>query len=129
MIKTLFLFSFLSFCIASFAEGTNEETTISSNEATPVKSTVNSDSNSEGIVNAFRCTGNQVICRTGPGKQYSQVIYDGQRMYLNKGDIVLDGHRVKNGYRLVFFPGEGEGDFWIATQYLKACKWDDGYVY
>lgn len=41
----------------------------------------------------------------------------------------IASHRVKNGYRLVFFPGEGERDFWVAVQYLKACKWDDGYVY
>ena len=84
---------------------------------------------SEGMRTAYMVTGNRVIVRSGPGKQYSQRYVDGHPFYVNKGDI-LGGGKVKNGYREVYvFNGNPDEYGWVAVQYLKKTRWDDGYDY
>lgn len=83
-------------------------------------------------VDAYMVTGNRVILRSGPGKQYPQVRdYDGRGVYFNKGAIMLPGPKgVRNGYRQVYEPNSDECyTGWIAVQYLKKTRWDDGYDY
>lgn len=78
-------------------------------------------------VSAYKVTGDRVIFRTGPGKQYRQL----NGIYFYKGDILLPGGKgVKNGYRHVYIPnGNPDEVGWVAVQYLKSTRWNDGYSY
>ncbi len=69
----------------------------------------------------YTCTGNNVILRTGPGKQYSQVRTEWGRVYLNKGDWCFSTGRAQNGYMPVTAGLEGYGDVygWISTRYIR----------
>ena len=99
---------------------------VSDKQATDIQKT-------EGSVKAYRVTGDRVIVRKGPGKQYGQVQSCGRPYYVNKGDIMLPGYKgVKNGYRYVYEPGTEDDQNrygWVSTQYLKATTWDGGYYY
>lgn len=100
-------------------------------EAITQTSTTAESNDVDRYVDAYRVTGDRVIFRTGPGKQYKQVrYYDGAPIYFYKGDIVLPAYKgVKNGYRHVFIPNSDIDSGWVAVQYLKYVKWDDGYDY
>ena len=85
---------------------------------------------SQGYRTAYKVTGDRVIYRSGPGKQYGQVRdLGGRPVYFNKGDILLPGNGgVRNGFRNVGIPND-ELDGWVSVKYLKKVKWNDGYVY
>lgn len=84
-------------------------------------------------VDAYKVTGDRVILRSGPGKQYAQKRdYNGHGVYFYKGDILLPGPKaVRNGYRQVYVPNSDEQYYsgWVAVQYLQKVRWDDGYDY
>lgn len=77
----------------------------------------------------FVCTGNNVIVRTGPGKNYKAVNGVGGahctsgRILLAKGEHVLNGKVMKNGYVKVSCadPSLCWDEGWVASQYLKAA--------
>lgn len=82
----------------------------------------------------YRCTGQNVYVRQGPGKNYSPVHYSGahcsdetQPYMLSKGQIVVGTGAVKNGFIKVeecpisFYLYWGDG--WVSAQYLvKAAR-------
>lgn len=83
-------------------------------------------------VDAYKVTGDRVILRSGPGKQYAQKRnYEGRAIYFYKGDILLPGPKgVRNGYRDVYVPNsDAEYGGWVSVQYLQKTRWDDGYDY
>lgn len=81
----------------------------------------------------YRVTGDRVIARTGPGKQYKQATYsnqafDGRPAYLYKEDVMEGAGEVRNGYMKVVYcdcnGGEENTSFdddyaWVSVQYLK----------
>lgn len=128
MKKKIFAIALASICIFAFANNTDKSESPTANSTEPAAVEIQSP---EKIINALQITGNRVIARIGPGKQYRQTRYDNKPVYFNKGDIVLPvGKKVVNGYRQVFIPNnEFDENLWVAVQYLKAVKWDDGYEY
>ena len=81
----------------------------------------------------YVCTGDNVLVRKGPGKNYPvnegfTNWYQTKKRYgrLCKGDIVALASERKNGYIRVYNLGGGNGDYnlgWVSAQYLKrACN-------
>lgn len=79
---------------------------------------VSADAQKSGFV----CTGNHVNVRTGPGVKYA--VYDSgsnNKRQLNKGDVVANQRKKKNGYCLINGPlewGGDERDGWVSEKYL-----------
>lgn len=76
----------------------------------------------------YRCTGDNVNVRKGPGLNYSNVINQGfeSRCQLFKNDIVKYAGKIRNGFVYVLFLNCGETGAscyqdhgWVSAKYLK----------
>ena len=64
----------------------------------------------------FISTGTNVNVRTGPGKNYPVRYYEGQKLQLDKGEVVADKGKRKNGFIYVHVNKVHFGD---AVLYLR----------
>lgn len=70
-------------------------------------------------------TGNHVLARSGPGKNYSCMRYeDGSIVYLNRGDVLNTTGNYQNGY----YQMEGPSYFWVSAQYVRFLSSLPSYV-
>lgn len=73
----------------------------------------------------FISTGTNVNVRTGPGKNYPVRYYEGQKLQLDKGEVVADKGKRKNGFIYVHVNkvhfGDAVFDYpgWVSAQYLR----------
>ncbi len=76
----------------------------------------------------YRCTGDNVNVRKGPGKNYAVITNEGflTKCQLFKGDVVKYAGKAKNGFTYVKFLNCGQTGAscypdhgWVSTQYLK----------
>lgn len=76
---------------------------------------------SEVVGRHYTVTGNRVILRSGPGKNYRQVHTMAGPVYFYKGDWVFPTGKAKNGYMPIVAGLEGHGDVsgWISVQYIR----------
>ena len=84
----------------------------------------------------YVCTGNNVNVRTGPGKNYSVVVYNSAVTQMFKGCVAQNLGKKRNGFIYVgfldrsFLPSIIPIKGWVSAQYLRAvtlCSKCDGW--
>lgn len=86
----------------------------------------------------FISTGDRVNVRKGPKKTYPVIIWEGNKLQLDKGETVSDKGKRKNGFcyvnvcKVVFGSAIFSYDGWVSAQYLRPvtlCPECDGLGY
>lgn len=73
----------------------------------------------------FVSTGNNVNVRKGPGKNYPVIFWEGQKLQLEKNEVVYDKGKRRNGFcyvtvnKVIPTVAVFTYDGWVSAQYLR----------